>query len=273
MGIEGPMGRNVGDVALMLDAQAGPHPFDPVSLPAETPGTFQAAVDAPCFPKRIAFSPDLGFLPVDIETAEICSLAVMHFKNMGVSVEQDVPDLKEAEEVFDILRAVQFAAGKEPLLQNHRKQLKPEVVWNIEHGLQLTAAQIGYAERLRGEMFNRLATFLETYDYLCCPTVLTAPFDGGIRYLEELNGQKFDSYVSWLIMTFVFSTLSVPAISIPCGFTLEGLPVGLQIVGRPRDDAGLLAAAKLLEDSLGLSELVPMEPRAVPNRVTLTGEG
>ena len=128
---------------------------------------------------------------------------------------------------------------------------------------------IGRAERMRGEMYNGLATFLQSYDYLLTPTVLTAPFDGDIRYLEEINGEKFQSYVSWLIMTFAFSALSVPAISIPCGFTAEGLPVGLQIVGRARDDAGVLAVAGLLEQVLGLEALVPMDPRAEPQPVNV----
>jgi len=267
MSVEGPMARNVGDVALMLDAQAGPHAFDPISLPAEAPGAFQAAVDNPTAPKRIAFSPDLGLVPVEAETVAICQAAAQRFADFGAVVEAACPDLKETEEVFDILRAAQFAAGKQPLLESHRDQLKPEVVWNIEHGLKLTAAAIGKAERTRGEMFQRLATFFETYDYLVCPTVLTSPFDGEIRYLEEYGGHTFDSYISWLILTFAFSSLSVPAISIPCGFTAEGLPVGLQIVGRPRDDAGVLGVARLLEEALGLAALVPMEPRADPQPV------
>ena len=269
MSVEGPMARNVGDVALMLDAQAGPHPYDPVSLPAAAPGAFQTAVDNPATPRRIAFSPDLGFVPVDGESASICEAAARRFSELGTVVEMACPDLRDTEEVFDILRAAQYAAGKQPLLEAHRDQLKPEVIWNIEHGLELSAGDIGRAERLRGEMFARLAGFFETYDFLLCPTVLTAPFDGDIRYLEELNGEKFQSYVSWLIMTFAFSMLSVPAISIPCGVTAEGLPVGLQIVGRPRDDAGVLAVAGMLEEALGLAALVPLEPRGEPQPVAV----
>jgi amidase len=262
--VEGPMARNVADVALMLDAQAGPHPRDPISLPAAAPGAFQAAVDNPAAPKRIAFSADLGIAPVDPEVAEICRAAAERFTDLGAKVEAACPDLAAAEEVFDILRAEQFAAGKQPLLERHRDQLKPEVIWNIEHGLELTAATIGRAERLRGELFERLGVFFESYDFLVCPTVVAAPFDGEIRYLEELNGKKFENYVSWLILTFAFSALSVPAISLPCGFTTQGLPVGLQIVGRPRDDAGVLGVAKLLESVLGLDALTPIEPRPEP---------
>ena len=268
LSVDGPMARNVGDVALMLDAQAGPHPLDPISLQTEAPGFFQAAVDEPVSPKRIAFSPDLGYVPVDAETADICETAARRFVDLGAEVEAACPDLRDAEETFDILRAEQYAAGKQPLLESHRDQLKPEVIWNIEHGLAMTAEVIGRGERMRGAMFNRLATFFQTYDYLLTPTVITAPFDGEIRYLEELNGHKFESYVSWLIMTFAFSAFSLPSISIPCGFTREGLPVGLQIVGRPRDDAGVLGAASLLEEALGLADLVPIEPRDTPQPVS-----
>ena len=269
LGVEGPMARNVGDLALMLDAQSGPHALDPMSLPGEAPGTFQNAVANPTSPKRIAYSPDLGFVPVEAETAAICEAAARRFSEFGAEVELACPDLRDTEEMFDILRAEQFAAGKQPLLESHRDQLKPEVIWNIEHGLAMKGETIGRAERMRGEMYNGLATFLQSYDYLLTPTVLTAPFDGDIRYLEEINGEKFQSYVSWLIMTFAFSALSVPAISIPCGFTAEGLPVGLQIVGRARDDAGVLAVAGLLEQVLGLEALVPMDPRAEPQPVNV----
>ncbi len=269
LSVEGPMARDVGDLALMLDAQAGPNPADPISLPAVAAGTFQNAVDNPQKPRRIGYSPDLGFVPVEAETKAVCAAALKVFEAIGIAVDEACPDLNGAFETFDVLRAAQFAAGKQPLLEAHRDQLKPEIVWNIEHGLELTADDIGRAERRRGEMFQDAANFFSTYDFLVTPAVAAAPFDGEIRYLEEIDGRKFNSYVDWLVLTFAITLLGCPAISIPCGFTDEGLPVGLQIVGPPRSEAALLGVSRLFEEAAGLSTLVPMDPKAQPSPVAV----
>jgi amidase len=267
LGVEGPMARNVGDVALMLDAQSGPHFGDPLSIPAAIPGTFQNAVDNPVTPKRMGYSRDFDLVPVDDETANICAKAMQIFTDMGVDVDDQAPDLSTTFETFDVLRAAAYAAGKQPMLEQHRDKLKPEVIWNIEHGLELSAEDIGKAERQRGAMYASAATFFETHDLFASPCVITAPFDGEIRYLEEINGHKFDSYIDWLVLTFAVTLLGCPAISVPCGFTSEGLPVGLQIVGPPHSEARLLAASKLFEDAAGLNKLVPMNPKETASPV------
>ena len=267
LGVEGPMGRDVSDVALMLDAQSGIHPGDPISVPDAEPGSFLAATRNPAKPSRMGFSPDFGFAPVDKETADICAAAMKHFSGMGVDVDDQHPDMHTAFETFEYLRASLFSAGKEPMLKQYRDQLKPEVIWNIERGLELKAGDIGKAERERAAMYVSAASFFETHDFFASPCVVTAPFDGEIRYLEELNGHKFGNYIDWLVMTFAVTLLGCPAISVPCGFTKEGLPVGLQIVGPPHSEARLLAAAKLFEDASGLASLVPMDPKETPSPV------
>jgi amidase len=132
--------------------------------------------------------------------------------------------------------------------------------------LVLSAADIGAATRARADLFRRTVAFFETYDLLICPTVLTPPFNHEIHYLTEFEGTKFDNYVDWLILTFVITLTSCPTISVPCGFTRDGLPVGLQIMGPPRADAEVLAAAALVEQTSGLANAVPIDPRphAIP---------
>jgi len=135
------------------------------------------------------------------------------------------------------------------------------VVWNIEHGLRLTAGEIGRAERERGMLQLHMAEFLARYDLLCCPTAIVPPFPVEQRYLGELNGHRFPSYIDWVTIAYAVTLTACPALSLPCGFTASGLPVGLQIVGPPRGEAKLLAAAAALEDALGLAARMPIDPR------------
>ena len=198
---------------------------------------------------------------MDSEVADICRAALSHFADIGAEVEDASPDLGRAEWVFQTLRGATFVSSYRTLLQEHRAELKPEVIWNIEHGLSLSPDDIARAELERGAMINRTAEFFGEYDLLACPAVLAPPFDVDVRYLTEVNGVEFDTYVSWLILTFALTLTSAPAISVPCGFTESGLPVGLQIVAPWKEEGYLLGASALFENAAGLSKLVPMEPR------------
>jgi len=130
-----------------------------------------------------------------------------------------------------------------------------------ERGLTLTPEEIGKAERARSELYFRTVSFFKDYDLLICPTVIAPPFDVNIKYLTDVNGVIFDSYIGWLILTFATTLIACPAISIPCGFTSSGLPIGLQIVGPPRDEAKVLSAAALFEKALNFNHLTPIDPR------------
>ena len=144
LSVEGPMGRNVGDVALMLDAQAGAYTADPLSLPAPS-RSFLDWVDNPTPPTRVAYSPDLGITPVDSEVAQICRSAIDRFADIGAEVEETSPDFTDAEWIFQTLRGAQFVASYDSLLREHRSELKEEVIWNIEHGLALSPQEIARA--------------------------------------------------------------------------------------------------------------------------------
>jgi amidase len=260
LSVDGPMGRTVGDVALFLDAQAGRHPGDPISFPApELP--YVSAVDKAMPPRRVAFSPDLGVASVDSEVREVCAKAARLFESMGATVEEDTIDLHDAEETFQTLRAAQFVGSYASLLDTHRDQLKPEVIWNIEKGLQLTADEIARAELARGALFHRTAEFFRRYDLLLCPAAAVPPFDVDTRYVTEINGIELENYIAWALITFAVTLTACPAISVPCGFTRSGLPVGLQIVGPWAREDTVLSAAALFEQSTGLATELPMEPR------------
>ena len=259
LSVEGPMARTVGDVALFLATQAHQAAVDPMSLPA--PATpFVEAVDKPRAPARIAYTPDLGIAPVDAEVASICAAAAKRFQQIGATIDEATIDLQDSEEIFQTLRAAQFAAQYAQLLADHRDQLKPEIIWNVEEGEKLTAAEINNAELARGALYNRTTAFFETYDLLVSPAVLVPPFDINERYVGEAGGRTFDNYVSWLMMSFALTLTACPSISVPCGFTSAGLPVGLQITAPRADEAALLSAAVLLERELDLKPSVPFDP-------------
>jgi len=260
LGIHGPMARNVRDVALMLDAQCGEDARDPLSLPAPSTPFLEALEQTPP-PRRIAWSADLAIAPVDREVAEICGRAAAWFRQVGAVVDEAAPDLRDAQELFQILRAYDFTLKRAPLLESHREQLKPEVVWNIEKGLAQSAEVVARAERARGALYQRVLGFFQDHDLLCCPTVMVPPFPVETRYVQEVEGVRFDNYVDWLMLTYAITLTECPAISVPCGFTAAGLPVGLQIVGPPRGEARVLAAAARFEDAHDFAARVPVEPR------------
>ena len=259
--VHGPMARNVGDLALLLDAMSGEHPADPLSLPV-LPASFRSAAHSGKGPKRVAYSPDLGITPVDPEVAAITRQAAMRFAETGAIVEEAHPDLREAHECFHVLRAFDFAISKAALLRSKRDLLKPEVIWNIEEGLKLSVEQIERAEAQRVTLAARTLEFFKTYDLLLSPATIVAPFPIENRYVAECAGRKFDNYVEWLAIVYAITLACCPALSLPCGFTASGLPVGLQMVAAPRGEARLLAGARVLEDILGLRGTTPIDPKA-----------
>ena len=270
LSVYGPMARTVGDCAMMLDAMSGFEPRDPLSIPAPE-RSFVEVVDHAMvtgrLPSRFAsgcrvgWSADLGLSPVDPEVLALCEAATRTIASLGATVSDDVPDFSGAEECFQVLRAANFAVTVWPKIKDKTDLVKPEVIWNAEKGLKLTGIEKADALRIQGVIYNRVAAFFEKHDFLVLPTCVAPPFDHRKRYLEEVAGRKFDTYISWLVLTFAITITGTPAISIPCGFTRSGLPVGLQIVARPRGEAELLAFSALLEAAFGLSGQVPIDPR------------
>ena len=258
LSVDGPMGRNIGDVALMLDAQVGRDPRDPLSLPApET--SFLTAADQPLLPKRVGFSPDLGFLPVENDVKDLCAQAAQFFADMGVVVEEACIDFTGADEIFHVLRGQLFAAGRASLL-DYRDQLKPEVIWNIEAGLKMSATDIAHATHARGALYQRTLEFFDKYDLLLCPAAAVPPFDGHSRYPTEIAGVKQERYIDWLMICGAISLTTCPAASVPCGFTNDKRPVGLQIVAPPREEAALISACSLYEQTQPYANMLPIDP-------------
>ncbi len=263
--VQGPMARNVGDVALMLDAMAGVHPEDPLSIP-EPCTPFTDSVDRPLGPRRVAWSRDLGGLtPVAAEVAEICAAAAARFQEIGATVAEACPDLRDARAIFKVLRARQLVGDLAPIVDAHRERVRREVLWNVDLGRKMSAEDLADAERRRGALHLRAARFFDEYDLLVTPAAIVAPFDVDIRALDKVEGVKLDNYYEWYSIAYAITLTSLPALSLPCGFTRDGLPVGLQIVGPPRGEARVLAAAVLMEEVLGIAARLPIDPMPPPS--------
>ncbi|MEK6209428.1 MAG: amidase [Pseudomonadota bacterium] len=256
LSVVGPMARTVQDAALMLSAIAGPDPRSPISL--QESGLLFARTLARDFKgTRIAWSPDLGGLPVEPEVADALKAQRRVFADLGCVVEDDTPDLRDADEIFQVMRAWNFELSYGQLLKSKRSLMKDTVIWNIEEGARLTGPQVGAAESKRTQLFHRMREFMDDYDFLVAPVAQVLPFDVNVPYVTEINGIRMESYIDWMRSCYYITVTGSPAISVPCGFSRTGLPVGLQIVGRHRDDFGVLQIAHAFEQATGFWKCRP----------------
>lgn len=248
LSVQGPMARTVQDVALLLSAIAGPDPRSPIAI-AEPASLFARPLERDFRGVRVAWSRDLGELPVDPPVTAAIDARRSVFEQLGCIVEDNQPDFTDADEVFKVWRAWQFELKFRQLLKTHRPQLKETIVWNAEQGQQLTGPQLSRAELKRTELFHRVRCFMDTYEFLVLPVSQVPPFDIRQRYVTEINGQRMDTYIDWMKSCYYITVTGLPAISVPCGFTPDGLPVGLQIVGRHQADFAVLQLAHAFEQA------------------------
>ncbi len=258
-GVQGPMARTVADTALMLSAIAGPDPRAPISYPVDT-RAFTKAVEAPRIKNlRVAWSGGLGVTPVDDEVLKVCASALSVFRGLGARVEETHPDFSGVHEIVQVSRGASMVARHAEKLTQWRSVMQDNLVKNIESGLRLTATEIGRAERLRTELWHRVREFFGHYDLIVTPTAAVSPFPVEVVAPTEINGKPMTHYIEWALLTYAFTVIGLPAISVPCGFTRAGLPVGLQIAGRWRDETGVLQAAAAFEGAAPWAHLRPPE--------------
>jgi amidase len=248
LGVHGPMARSVGDVAWLLAVMAGPDPRDPLSLP-DAGATFLAPLERDFRGTRVAWSENLGRYPVEAAVTRVCNSARPVFTHLGCEIANDEPDLDGVDELFQTLRAQGYAASHRRDLEHHRALLKDTVVWNIERGLALTSADHSRAAVIKTALDAHVAAFFSRYDFLALPVVQVAPFAVETQWVREIEGVPMPTYIDWMATCYAISCTGLPAISVPCGFTPDGLPVGLQIVGRRGRDFDVLQLAYALEQA------------------------
>ncbi len=259
LSVTGPMARTVADAALMLSVIAGPDDRAPLSYDVDT-RQFPRAVKAPSVEGwRVAWTPDLnGLIPVDAEVARIAEDAATRvFRTLGARVEGACPDFTEVNDIVLATRGLAFVAQYARHLPEWKSQMQKGLVWNIEQGLSLTPQQVARGELLRTELWHRVRTFMQSRDLLILPTVAVPPFPVEQPYPTEINGKPLENYTQWFFLTYGITVTGLPAISVPCGFTKSGLPVGLQIVGRRRQEAAVLRAAAAFEAAMPWTDKIP----------------
>lgn len=248
-GVAGPMARTVTDVALLLSVLAGPDPRDPLAL--DEPGArFVGPMDPELAGLRVAWSPDLGGLvPVDADVAQALHGVPGVLRNLGCHVDEDCPDLRGADEVFRTHRAHLFELSLGALLDRHPEALKETLRENIALGRGLTGPEIGRATVLQSTLHERIREFFSRYDALLLPVSQVAPFPVELEYPTEVAGQPMHDYLEWMRSAYLISVTGCPALSVPAGFTMDGLPVGVQIVTAPRTDAEALRIGLAFEQT------------------------
>jgi len=258
LSVTGPMARTVGDTALMLATIAGPDARAPLSYAVDTRAFTQALRSPSMKGLRMAWTPDLnGLIPVDGEVARVAAAACRVFRSLGARVDHGCPDFSEVNDIVLGTRGLSMVARHADKLPQWKDKLQKGLLWNIEQGLALTSTDIARAEVSRSALWQRVRAFMERYDYLILPTVAVPPFPVEQRYPTEINGKPLDNYTQWFFLTYGITLTALPVISVPCGFTGSGLPVGLQIVGRWHAEATVLRAAAAFEAAQPWVDRIP----------------
>ena len=252
LNIEGPMARTIGDIALMLEVMAGPDDRCPISLLVPKDGLdYQKAVRNPSIKNfRVAWSDNLGLTRVDTEVLKIARSSMTVFEKLGCKVEEGAPDFGPVKQTALTLRGQRYAALYQDQIEKNpefRKLVNPLIIGNIDGGLKLTVKEIARADRERSDLWNRVKVFFDKYDLLVTPTLPIPPFTAETLFPKEINGLPMENYVDWVMLTYAMTMTGLPAISIPCGWTEKGLPVGIQIVGRRNMESTVLKAAAAYE--------------------------
>jgi amidase len=254
--VKGAMARTVSDVAFGLSVMAGADLRDPQTFGSD-PESFAGPLDRDLRGVRVAWCLDLGGLPLERRVRKVLEAQRQTFEDLGCIVEDACPDFGNVNDIFLTLRTWASWSTYKDLLATHREQMKPEAIWDIESGAHLTGEDVGRALMQQGQLLDRMRAFQDKYEFMVCAVNQVAPFDAVEPWPKTIEGVTMENYVAWMKTTYWISATCRPAISVPAGFTDEGLPVGVQIVGRYRDDLNVLKMAYAFEQATGFGKTRP----------------
>jgi Asp-tRNA(Asn)/Glu-tRNA(Gln) amidotransferase A subunit family amidase len=269
LSVDGPMARNVADAALLMAAVVGQTDRDPLSRDLD-PAAFVNLAPIDIGSLRVAFSSDLGGVPVSQEVKRHFEECAKHLSPFFASAEWRDPDLGDVHRTFEALRAVAFADVYGDYVAEHRGRAGPNVIANAEFAKTLTVRDVGRAHAEQTAFLRRFQGFFKDFDVLICPSASVVPFPVEDTYVAEIDGRRMPSYITWIAITYAITLTTHPTTTIPCGLGPTGLPFGLQVVGRNRDDAGTLAIAAAIEEALAGD---PEYRRPLPDLRALTAPG
>ncbi len=254
--VKGPLARSVQDVAYLLSIMAGPDAHDPGCYPSD-PKDFLKPLSRDVRGVRVAWCPDLGGLPLDKRVRAVLDAQRKTFVDLGCIVEDVAPDLTDAADSFLTIRKWKSWLAYAPLLAAHRNELKPEAIWEIEEGSKVTSADIARAMTHQAALMQRMRAFQEKYEFILCAVNQVPAFEAKIDWPHEIDGTPMETYVAWMKSTYMITATYRPSMSVPAGFTTDGLPVGIQIVGRYRNDFSLLQFAHAFEQATNIGRKRP----------------
>lgn len=246
----GPMARTVQDVALFLSAIAGAHAPDPSAL-TDDPAMFRAPLGAEMKGKRIAWFTSMGGIPFEPEITRVVNATRQAFVDMGCIVEEAEPDFTGVDEAFPTLRHLTYHSNYAKLSRDNPTLFKDTVKWEIAEAERQSAVDVARANARQAQMYRHVSQFFSKYDAYVCPVTQVEPFDITVEYPTVVNGVRMPTYIDWMRSAWYVTFMQCPAISVPAGFSRSGLPVGLQIVGKPRGDWSLLQIAHAFEQATG----------------------
>jgi amidase len=248
LSVSGPMARSVADVALFLSAIAGAHPRSPLSIP-EDGDRFRAPLERDFKGVRVAWWKGLGGIPFEPEIRGVVNAHRRVFEGLGCVVEDAEPDFTGVDQAFPALRYAANHPQYAPLVRKRPEWVKDTIKYEVTEAERLTGADLGRAFARQARMFEESRQFFEAYDYFVLPVTQVAPFNVDVPYPTAIAGTPMATYIDWMRSCWYVSFMSNPAISVPAGFTPNGLPVGIQIVGRHRDDWSVLQIAHAFEQA------------------------
>jgi amidase len=255
MGVQGPMARNVPDLAMLLSVQAGYDPRLPLSN-RQDPAQFVNDLRRDLRGVRIAWSGDFGgAIPFEPGVLDLCKSALRTFEALGCIVEEATPDfpIEKVWQNWRTLRAWQTGVALKDLYSDPAKRalMKPEAIFEVESGQKLSGFEIYDASAVRTAWYQAVRAFFEKYDYFVLPAGQVFPFDASMDWPKTINGRTMDTYHRWMEVMIPVTMSSCPALAVPAGFNDRGLPMGLQVVGPNHGELACLQLAHAHDEATG----------------------